>query len=160
MNIYAKTPRRSKILISPVWNKILKMWYRLFELIQIEVQCSKNYFKIFLIFLTQETGAFGNNIEKESQKSRPKLKKYVCYIVTENICSACNPMQMVVFLPLFNFLEQRLKFFRFEGGIIPLKVFCKVMVLNFSQSCLGNIHWEVWNLRIINFIKQIYLTLF
>ena len=30
----------------------------LFELIQIEVQCSKNYFKIFL---PQEAGAFGSN---------------------------------------------------------------------------------------------------
>ena len=61
---------------------------------QIEVQCSKNYFKIFL---TQEAGAFGNNIEKEPQKPCPKLKKYVYYIFTENICSACSPMQVVVF---------------------------------------------------------------
>ena len=30
----------------------------LFELIQIEVQCSKNYFKIFL---PQEAGDFGSN---------------------------------------------------------------------------------------------------
>ena len=29
-----------------------------------EVKCSKNYFKIFL---PQEAGAFGNNIEKEPQ---------------------------------------------------------------------------------------------
>ena len=29
---------------------------------QIEVQCSKNYFKFFLL---QEAGAFGNNIEKD-----------------------------------------------------------------------------------------------
>ena len=46
----------------------------LFELIQIEVQCSKNYFKIFL---SQEAGASENNIEKERQKPRPKLKKYI-----------------------------------------------------------------------------------
>ena len=39
---------------------------------QIEVQCSKNYFKIFL---PQEAGAFENNIEREPQKPRPKLKK-------------------------------------------------------------------------------------
>ena len=36
------------LLISPVWNKILKIWDPFSELIQIEVQCSKNYFKIFL----------------------------------------------------------------------------------------------------------------
>ena len=65
-----------------------------FEIMQIEVQCSKNYFKIFL---PQEAGAFGNNIEKEPQKLHPKLKKYVYYKFTENICSACNPMQVVGF---------------------------------------------------------------
>ena len=53
-----------------------------FQLIQIEVLCCKNYFKIFL---PQEAGAFGNKIEKEPQKSRPKLKKYVCYIFTEKM---------------------------------------------------------------------------
>ena len=37
----------------------------------IEVQCSKNKFKIFL---QQEAGAFGNNKEEEPQKPRPKLK--------------------------------------------------------------------------------------
>ena len=52
---------------------------------QIEVKCVKNYFKIFL---PQEAGAFGNNMVKESQKPRQRLKKYVYYIFTENICSA------------------------------------------------------------------------
>ena len=55
-----------------------------------KVQYSKNYFKFFL---TQEAEAFGNNIEKEPQKPRPRLTKYVYYIFTENIDSACNPMQ-------------------------------------------------------------------
>ena len=54
----------------------------LFEVIQIEVQCNKNYFRFFL---PQKTAAFGNNIEKELQKSGPKLKNI--YIFTENICS-------------------------------------------------------------------------
>ena len=64
------------------------------ELIKIEAKFSKNYFKTFL---PPEAGAFENNIEEEPQKPRPKLKKYVDYIFTENICSACNPMQIVVF---------------------------------------------------------------
>ena len=38
-----KPPRRTKMLISPVSNKILKIWDKPFELIKIEVQCSKNY---------------------------------------------------------------------------------------------------------------------
>ena len=53
--------------------------------------------KLFQIFLSQEAGAFGNNLEKEPQKPPPKLKKYVYYIFTENICFASSPMQVVVF---------------------------------------------------------------
>ena len=91
-----KTPRRTKILISLVWNKILNLWETLFELIQIEVQCSKNYLKIFL---PQEAGAFRNNLEKKPLNSGPKLKKVlqIYYIFTDNICSVCNPMQVVIF---------------------------------------------------------------
>ena len=43
---------------------------------------------LFQFFLPQETGAFGNNIEKEPQKPRPNLKIWVYYMFTENICSA------------------------------------------------------------------------
>ena len=84
---------------------------------EIEVQCSNSYFKTFL---PQQTGAFGNNMEKEPQKPRQKIKKYVYYIFTENICFACNPMQVVVFCKkCINFVENRLKFSHFEGSIIP-----------------------------------------
>ena len=48
-------------------------------------------------FLQQEPGAFGNYIEKRPQTPRPKLKKYVYDIFADNTCSACNPMQVVVF---------------------------------------------------------------
>ena len=58
------------------------------------VQCSKNYFNFFL---PEEAGAFGNNMKKKPQKPHPKLKKYMYYIFKENICSACNPMQVVAF---------------------------------------------------------------
>ena len=61
-----------KILIFPVWNKILKIWDTLFELILIEVECSKNYFNFFL---PQEDGASGNNIVKEPPKPHPTFKK-------------------------------------------------------------------------------------
>ena len=53
--------------------------------------------KSFQIFLSQEAGAFVNNIEKEPQKLHPKLKKCLYYIFTNNIYSVCNPMQAVVF---------------------------------------------------------------
>ena len=63
-----------------------------------EIQYCKNYFKSFL---PQEAGAFGNNMGKEPQKLRPKLEKYVYYIFTKNICSACNPMQVTVFAKMY-----------------------------------------------------------
>ena len=46
--------------------RFLKIWDTFFELIEIELQSSKNYFKISL---SQEAGASGNNIEKEPPKS-------------------------------------------------------------------------------------------
>ena len=52
--------------------------------------------KLFQFFLPQEAGVSGNNIEKEPQKSHPKLKKHVYYIFIQSICSACKPMQVVV----------------------------------------------------------------
>ena len=55
------------------------------------MQCSKNKLKTFL---QQQARAFGNNIGKEPQKATPKIEKY---IFTQNICSAHNPMQVVVF---------------------------------------------------------------
>ena len=41
---------------------------------QIEVQCIKNYFKIFS---SQEAEASRNNIEKEPQKPCPNLKIHI-----------------------------------------------------------------------------------
>ena len=51
--------------------------------------------KLVQLILPQEHGALGNNIEKVPQKPHPKLKKYVYYIFTENICSNCNPVQLM-----------------------------------------------------------------
>ena len=44
----------------------------------------------------------------------PKIEKYVYSIVTENICSARNPVQ--VMQTCINFVKQRLKFSHFEGS--------------------------------------------
>ena len=55
-----KILQRTKILISPVWNKILKIWDTLFELIQIDVQYSKNCFKIFIPHEARATLKRGN----------------------------------------------------------------------------------------------------
>ena len=68
-----KDATKDKILMSLFLKKIFKIWEIFFELIQIEAECSKNYFKISL---SKEAGASENNIEKESQNPRPKLEKY------------------------------------------------------------------------------------
>ena len=65
----------------------------LFEPMQIEVQCSKNYFNFFYhkkLGLLEIT-------EKKQQKPLQKSKRCVFYIFTEDICSACNEMQVVLF---------------------------------------------------------------
>ena len=81
------------------------------ELIQIEVQCCKNCFKNFLP--QDEVGAFGNNKEKEPQKLREKLKKYVYYIFTKNICFGCNPKSV-------SFWQKTPQFFRTMTQIFSL----------------------------------------
>ena len=57
--------------------------------------------KLVQFFLPQEAGAFGNNIEKNPQKPRPKLKAIIYHIFTGHICSACNPMQVIVFAKIY-----------------------------------------------------------
>ena len=57
------------------------------------------------MILSQEAGAFGNNIEKKPQKPRPKLKKYVYYIFTENICSVCSNASGSIFCQIILILQ-------------------------------------------------------
>ena len=111
MNISSKkdTTKGKKINI-PVWNKILKIWDTFFEF----KYRSTMQQKLVQIFLHHETGAFGNNIGKEPSRPRPKLKNM--YIFTENICSAHNPMQVVVFCKLVLIL------YNSDSNFLTLKV--------------------------------------
>ena len=70
-----------------------------------EVQCSKNYSKNSL---PQEAGAFGNTIEKEPQKPRPKLKK-ICtlYIYNEYLLCLQSNASDYFLRKCVNFVEQR-----------------------------------------------------
>ena len=83
---------------------------------EIEGQCSKNYFKKIL---PQEAGAFGNNIEKEPKKPHPKLKKYILYIYREYLLCLQSSTSGSFLQKFINFVEQQLKFFCFEGSMIP-----------------------------------------
>ena len=71
-----KTPRGTKILISPIWNKIKKSETYFLSSYKQKYNAAKIISKSLL---PEETGAFGNNIEKEAQKPQQKLKKYVYY---------------------------------------------------------------------------------
>ena len=75
--------------------------------------------KLVPIFFYNKKLEFLEINRKWTVKATPGIEKYVYYIFTENICSARNPMQAVVFCKRINFVEQRLKFFHFEGSIIP-----------------------------------------
>ena len=82
----------------------------LFELIQIEVQCSKNYFKIFL---PQEAGAFGSN-RKWTAKAIPNFEEIcILYIYGEYLLCLQSSASGSFFA------EHWLKFSHFKGRIIP-----------------------------------------
>ena len=59
-------------------------------------------------------------VQNKTVKVTSKIEKYVWCIFADNIYSTRNPMQVVVLLQTcINLAEQRLKFSRFEGSIIP-----------------------------------------
>ena len=106
----------TRMLISLVWNKILKIWDTLFELMQKEVKCSKNQCKCFL---PQEAGAFENN-SKRIAKAKPKIEKnmYINIYWKYLLCPQSNASGSFL-ETCINFVEQGLKFSHFEGSIIP-----------------------------------------
>ena len=72
------------------------------------------------MFLSQVAGVSGNNIEKEPQKPRPKLKKiYILNIHREYLLCLHSNASGSFLQRCINFIEQRLKFSHFEKSIIP-----------------------------------------
>ena len=67
-----------------------------------------NYFKIFL---PQEAGAFGSNMEKESQSHAQNWKNmHPKYIYREYLLCLQSDASVSFFQKFINFVEQRLKF--------------------------------------------------
>ena len=75
--------------------------------------------KLVQNFFTTRSWSFWKNHRKGTAKVTPKIEKYAYYIFTENICSACNPMQVVVFCKHVLTTVKRLKLSHFEAMIIP-----------------------------------------
>ena len=68
---------------------------------------------------SQEAGTSRNNIGKEPQKPRPKLKNiYILNIYRECLLFPQSNASGSFFQTCMNFVEQRLKFSHFEGSII------------------------------------------
>ena len=76
LDIINDTTKDKNITVSSLWNRILKIWDMLFELIQIETQWNKNYFKFFCNVqlelwngtLTLNKKSHGQNQQKIFQK--------------------------------------------------------------------------------------------
>ena len=72
--------KRTKLLISPIWNKNLEIWVTISEAHTIEVQCSKNYFNFFylkkleLLEITWKRNR--KNHSQNKNKSKNKNEKY------------------------------------------------------------------------------------
>ena len=113
--LHKMTPRRTKIL-TPVWNKILKIRDTLFELMRIEVQCFKNYFKVFY----HKKQELLEITKKRNWKSHaPNWKICVLYIYREYLLCLQFNASVNFWQKCINFVEQRLTFSHFKGSIIP-----------------------------------------
>ena len=74
--------------------------------------------QIFIIFLPQEAGAFGNNTGKEPQNPRPKLENTnTIYLLRILLCLQSNASGSFL-QKCINFVEQRLEFSHFEATTI------------------------------------------
>ena len=87
-----KTTRRTKILKLQSEIKFQKSETQFLSSYK-QVQCSKNYFNFFY----HKKVELLEKLRRGTKKPRPKLKKYVYYIFTENICCPCNSLQVLVF---------------------------------------------------------------
>ena len=105
-HILKMIPQRTKILISPVGNKILNIWDTLFNLVQM---------LIFQNRFTTRSWSFWKYHRKRTAKATPKIEKIcILYIYREYLlCLQSNASGS--FLQKYIFVEQRLKFCQFEG---------------------------------------------
>ena len=104
-----KKSRRTKILISPGWNKILKIWGHTFWA---HTNRSTMQQKLFQHFFTTRSWSFW--------KTHAQNWK-ICMIYIPRVYLLClqSNASGSFLQKCINFLEQQLKFSHFEGSIIP-----------------------------------------
>ena len=106
-----------------------------------EVQCSKNYFKIFV---SQKVGAFGNNIERNSKSHAQNWIYIYIYIYIINIYWLLFLQSNLSgsFLKTFiNLVEHPHKFYPFQGSIIRSLTNSAIIFEWMLHRILISIHW-------------------
>ena len=102
-----------------------------------EVQCSKNYFKIFV---SQKVGAFGNNIERNSKSHTQNWKNI--YIINIYWLLFLQSNLSGSFLKTFiNLVEHPHKFYPFQGSIIRSLTNSAIIFEWMLHRILISIHW-------------------
>ena len=111
-----ETPGRTKILMFPVSNKILKIWDIFFELIQIEVECSKKYFNFFY----HKELELLKTAKKRNCKGQAKVENINILNIDRAYLLCLQSDASGSFLQAcISFVKQRLKCFHFKGSTTP-----------------------------------------
>ena len=104
-----------------------------------EVQCSKNYFKIFV---SQKVGAFGNNIERNSKSHAQNWIYIYIYIINIYWLLFLQSNLSGSFLKTFiNLVEHPHKFYPFQGSIIRSLTNSAIIFEWMLHRILISIHW-------------------
>ena len=104
-----------------------------------EVQCSKNYFKIFV---SQKVGAFGNNIERNSKSHAQNWIYIYIYIINIYWLLFLQSNLSGSFLKKFiNLVEHPHKFYPFQGSIIRSLRNSAIIFEWMLHRILISIHW-------------------
>ena len=102
-----------------------------------EVQCSKNYFKIFV---SQKVGAFGNNIERNS-KSHTQNWKNIYIINIYRLLFLQSNLSGSFLKTFINLVEHPHKFYPFQGSIIRSLTNSGIIFEWMLHRILISIHW-------------------
>ena len=102
-----------------------------------EVQCSKNYFKIFV---SQKVGAFGNNIERNS-KSHTQNWKNIYIINIYRLLFLQSNLSGSFLKTFINLVEHPHKFYPFQGSIIRSLTNSAIIFEWMLHRILISIHW-------------------
>ena len=116
LDIRNNTTKDKNITVSSLWNRILKIWDMLFELMQID-WCNKNY---FTFFCNVKLGLWKGRLTWNKKSHAQNQEKNILKIIFKDIWSVNNPIQTAAFIVTYrDFVLYWSKLFDFEGSNIP-----------------------------------------